>query len=317
MKNKKKYILITGGSGFLAHNLALRFQKKFNVVLFSRNLDNLKKIALQTNSQYFAGDITRIDSLRDVFNSYKFDSVIHTAASKYVDHSEINPNECVDINFLGTQNLVRSCINYKVKKLIAISSDKAASPHNNLYSLSKTFLERYISLNSKISDTKMCCVRFGNIAWSTGSVFPIWKSMTEKNNIIFTTGYNMHRYFFSVAEASDLINYAITNINLLNGKILIQKMKQSKIKDILNLWIEIYKSKWKKVKKRPGDKNHETLIAQNEIDQVTKIIKKNKKTYYVIDLNASNKKLITNKISTENSEKLNTTELSNLIKIEN
>ena len=255
--------------------------------------------------------------MRDVFNYYEFDLVIHTAASKYVDHSEINPNECVDINFLGSQNLVRCCINYKVNKLIAISSDKAASPHNNLYSLSKTFLERYITLSSKISNTKMCCVRFGNIAWSTGSVLPLWKSMTEENNIIFTTGYEMHRYFFSVNEASDLINYAIANINNLNGKILIQKMKQSKIKDLLHAWNKIYNSKWKKAKKRPGDKYHETLIAKNETEQVTKIIKKNKKIYYVIDLNASNKKLITNKISTENSEKLNSTELSNLIKIEN
>ena len=66
MKNKKKNILITGGSGFLAKNLALKFNKKFNVILFSRNLDNLKKIASETNSDYFAGDITRIDSLRDV-----------------------------------------------------------------------------------------------------------------------------------------------------------------------------------------------------------------------------------------------------------
>ena len=294
----------------------MRFNKKFNVILFSRNLDNLKKIASQTNSDYFAGDITRIDSLRDVFSFYNFDSVIHTAASKYVDHSEINPNECVDINFLGSQNLVRSCINYKVNKLIAISSDKAASPHNNLYSLSKTFLERYISLNSKISKTRMCCVRFGNIAWSTGSVFPIWKSMTEHNNTILTTGFDMHRYFFSVDEASDLINYAITDIHNLNGKILIQKMKQSKIKDILTVWSKIYKSKWKKIKQRPGDKQHETLIAHNEVDQVIKIIKKNKKIYYVIDLNASNKNLITKKISTENSEKLNSIEISKLIKLE-
>ena len=113
MKIKNNNILITGGSGFLGKNLSKTLSEKNNVILFSRNIDNLKSSALESNAKYYAGDISKIESIRDVLNLYKVDIIIHAAASKYVDHSEENPNECIDNNFLGLQNIIRVCKDLK------------------------------------------------------------------------------------------------------------------------------------------------------------------------------------------------------------
>ena len=313
MKIRNHNILITGGSGFLGKNLSKTLSENNNVILFSRNIDNLKNSALESNAKYYAGDISKIESIRDVLNLYKVDIIIHAAASKYVDHSEENPNECIDNNFLGLQNIIRVCKEFKIKSLIAISSDKAASPHNNLYSLSKTYLERLVTISSKLSETKMVCVRFGNIAWSTGSVFPIWKRMTVKNNLILTTGPQMKRYIFSIEDAVNNVTLALSRIEKLNGKILIQNMKQAKMIDILKIWCQKNNTKYKIIKKRIGDKDNEKLINSYEINNITNKFTINNKTYYVLDLLSNNNKIIKKEISTENSAKLSKKEIIDLI----
>jgi FlaA1/EpsC-like NDP-sugar epimerase len=110
--------------------------------------------------------------------------------------------ECIDINVIGSQNMARIAMEKGVKKFIAVSTDKAAPPVGNIYGHSKAIMERmYCSLDKK-GDTRFVCTRFGNIAWSTGSVFPIWQRMVKENGIIESTGPEQRRFFFLADEAA-------------------------------------------------------------------------------------------------------------------
>ena len=234
-------ILITGGTGFLGRDLADKLSKKINVILGSRNNYLLQKSFNEIKCEIAPLDVSNIESVRDVVKRYCPDIIIHAAASKYVDLSENNPNECIDVNVLGSQNISRVSIENNIKILVGISTDKSAPPIGNTYGLTKSLMERLFSNLSKFSNTKFVCVRFGNIVWSTGSVFCTWYEMMKKNNLILSTGPDMRRFFFSVNEASNLVIKSIIDIESFNGTVLLKKMKSAKISDILDIWCNIYK----------------------------------------------------------------------------
>ena len=309
-------ILITGGSGYLGRNLAIKLSKNNKVVLGSRN-NALNQIASnETVCESTPLDVTNINSVIDALNKYKPDIVIHAAATKFVDLSEKFPLECTDVNVLGSMNIARACIDSGTQIVVGISTDKTAPPIGNIYGLSKAIMERvFCSLNNE-NQTKFTCVRFGNIAWSTGSVFPIWKNMMETKNLIESTGPNMRRFFFTVDDAVNLVISSIDNIDKINGKILTLKMKSAKISDILNIWCNYYKTKWIEIEKRKGDKIDEFLIGENEIEHTyeTKI---NNKDYYIIDFYNTFKNNLNESISSLNAEKLSNEEIMNLISINN
>src|SRR5688500_1638163 len=149
-------------------------------------------------------DVANIESVRDVFTEVKPDVVIHAAATKFVDLAERQPMECVDVNVVGSQNVARVAVEKAVQKVVGISTDKASPPVRNTYGLSKALMERvFCSMNGK-TDTRFVSVRYGNVAWSTGSVLPIWKKMHETTGVIGTTGPDMRRFFFTVDEAVKL-----------------------------------------------------------------------------------------------------------------
>ena len=193
---------ITGGSGFLGRNLALKLKKiGFEVILASRNNKNnfiAKKI---TSCNVIPCDITNIESLRDLFREIKPNIVIHAAATKFVDLSEKFPMETIDVNVLGSQNVARVSIENEVEIVLGISTDKATPPIRNIYGLTKAIMERNFCLLDGKTKTKFANVRYGNVAWSTGSVLPIWKNMFEETNIIKSTGPEMRRFFFTVDDA--------------------------------------------------------------------------------------------------------------------
>ncbi len=311
-----KTILITGGSGFLGKKLAKKLSSKFNVVLASRN-NNLNRIAnLETSCEVVPLDITSIYSINDIFNYIKPNIVIHAAATKYVDISETNPHETIDVNILGSQNVARVAIQNNIESVIGISTDKTAPPIGNIYGLSKAVMERlFITLNNKYK-TNFSCVRFGNIAWSTGSVFPIWEEMTKKNNIIHSTGPKMRRFFFTCDDASDLVIRCIKKINVTKGKILIQDMKYAQISDILTEWCKIYNIKWKEIDKRLGDKNDEYLIGDLEYKYAKSIIIDNLK-HFLLCFDKQIKSSLNNPVSTLNAKKLNKKEIIRLINSKN
>lgn len=307
-----KTILITGGSGFLGRNLALRLKDKYKVILGARNNGCNNLAQLQTNCTITPLDITNEKSIIDNLNEFHPDIIIHAAATKFVDLSEQYPMECIDVNILGSQNIARIAIDRKIETVIGISTDKAAPPVGNIYGHSKAVMERMFSSLDVKSDTNFLCVRFGNIAWSTGSVFPIWKRMGEVNGQIESTGPHMRRFFFSVENASDLVISALENQDKLHGGVLSLKMKSAQIEDILNIWSETYNIPWKKIQERPGDKIDEVLIGDIELP-FTKEIEVGGRPHYLLRFNQRVDNPLTKEVSSANADRLGAQEIRTLI----
>ena len=307
-----KKILITGGTGYLGRNLANFYKKKYKVFLGARNNKQNFLIKRLTNCEVVPLDVSNIESVNDCLNYTKPDIVIHAAATKFVDLSEKFPFECIDINIVGSTNVVRSCINKKIPTVIGVSTDKASPPIKNIYGLSKSCMERLFSSVKSYSKTKFVCVRYGNVTWSTGSVLPIWKQMFNKDKTILTTGPNMRRFFFSVDEAVNLIDQALKLKDKLNGKILSAEMKSAKMIEILKVWIKKFGGKYKIIQSRKGDRLDEFLIGEDELRYAKDMKIKNKK-YYVIDFNEMSKKPLKKIVSSQNAKRLSQSEIEKII----
>ncbi len=307
-----KTILITGGSGFLGRNLALSLKDRYKVVLGARNNGNNQLAQIKTDCIVTPLDITNPNSIADNINEFKPDIIIHAAATKFVDISEKYPMECIDVNVIGSQLLARVAMEKGVEAVIGISTDKAAPPVGNIYGHSKAIMERMFASLDEKSNTNFVSVRFGNIAWSTGSVFPLWKRMTETNGEIESTGPHMRRFFFSVDTATDLVITALENHELLHGGVLSLKMKSAQIEDILNVWADTHQVKWKKIQERPGDKIDEVLVGDIELP-FTEEITINNKQFYLLKFNHRVSNPISQLVSSENAPRLNTEEIKKLI----
>ena len=309
----KKKILITGGTGFLGINLAKKFSKKYTVILSGRN-NKLNYIAKnKTKCEVIPLDVSNINSIRDAINYAKPDIIIHAAATKFVDLSEKFPFETIDSNVLGSSNIARVSIDKKIKTVIGISTDKASPPVKNIYGLSKSIMERLFLSSSNQSNTQFTCVRYGNVAWSTGSVLPIWKRMFDKNKTLLTTGPYMRRFFFLVSDAVTLVDTALKNIKFLNGKILSREMKSAQMIDIIKSWINIYGGKYSIIGSRSGDRQDEYLIGEEEL-KYTIEKKINKIKHYVIDFSKTDKNSIKQIISSSTAEKLSNLDISKILK---
>lgn len=260
-----KTILITGGSGFLGRNLALNLKNNYNIILGSRNNKQNFTASKITGCRALPLDVSNIESVRDIIKETKPHIIIHAAATKFVDLSEKYPNETIDINVTGSQNVARAAIENGVEFVLGISTDKACPPIRNIYGLSKATMERLFCLLNKKSETQFACVRYGNVAWSTGSVLPIWKKMHEETGILETTGPEMRRFFFSIQDAVDLVINAIDNKDLIQGQVLSRVMKSAQIEDILNVWVKHFGGQWKKIQGRPGERDDEFLVGETEL----------------------------------------------------
>jgi FlaA1/EpsC-like NDP-sugar epimerase len=258
-------LLITGGTGFLGKRLGAALKGSYRVVLAGRN--NKQNMLAQSFSgcEVLPLDVANIESVRDVITEVKPQVVVHAAATKFVDLAERQPMECVDVNVIGSQNVARVAVEKNVKTVIGISTDKASPPIRNTYGLSKALMERiFCSMNGK-TDTRFACVRYGNVAWSTGSVLPIWKRMHEETGVIGTTGPEMRRFFFTVDEAVKLVLTAMDHMDEINGTVLSRCMKAAQIQDVLDLWVEHKGGTWQRIEGRPGDRTDEFLIGELEL----------------------------------------------------
>ena len=306
--NEFKKILITGGTGFLGKQLALALKEKADVVLTARNNKQNFKAKSVTGCEIMPVDVSSIESVRDCVAEVNPDLIIHAAATKFVDLSEIMPMECIDVNILGSQNVARVAIDKGVKAVIGISTDKAAPPIRNIYGMSKAMMERiFCSLDTK-TDTKFACVRYGNVAWSTGSVLPIWKKMYEDTNMLQSTGPEMTRFFFTVDEAVQLILTAMENFKDIHGKVLSRRMKSSLIRNILEVWVKEIGGKWKTMEGRPGDRLYECLIGELELEYTREIIY-NDIIHYLISFNNKVDHPLEAIISSDNAERLTDDEI--------
>lgn len=307
-----KTILITGGTGFLGRNLALKLKNEYRIILTGRNNKQNIFAAKYTGCQVAPLDITSIESVRDAFVEFKPDIVIHAAATKFVDLAEKHPMECVDVNVLGSQNVARVAVEREIPVVIGISTDKAAPPVRNIYGMSKSIMERIFCAMDGKTKTKFTSVRYGNVAWSTGSVLPIWKKMHEETGVIGTTGPEMRRFFFSVDEAVQLVITAMNNIDLVKGKVLSRYMKAAQIEDILQAWIEEKGGRWEKIEGRPGERDDEFLIGDLELPYTEELMMGGIK-HYVISFNDKVANPISFGLSSANTDRLSREEILSII----
>lgn len=307
-----KTILITGGTGFLGRRLGLALKNEYRVVLTGRN--NKQNFMAQkfTGCEVLPLDITNIEAVRDIVNEIQPDIIIHAAATKFVDLAEKQPMECVDVNVLGSQNIARVAVDKDVEIVIGVSTDKASPPVRNTYGLSKALMERvFCSMNRK-KKTRFTCVRYGNVAWSTGSVLTIWNKMIKETGLIGTTGPEMRRFFFTVDEAVRLVLAALYNMDVVEGKVLSMKMKAAQISDILRVWTENKGGKWEQIEGRPGERLDEYLIGDAELP-FTKELILDGITHYLISFNEKVDKPVEFGLSSANTDKLSDEEILALI----
>jgi len=262
---KKKNILITGGTGSFGKNFVNFLLKKnlFNkIVIFSR--DELKQYEMKNyfknnpRLRFFIGDVRDIERLKMALD--KIDYVVHAAALKQVDTGEYNPFEFIKTNIMGAQNIIEASFYSKVKKIIALSTDKASSPVN-LYGATKLCSDKlFCSANTMFGSkqTIFSVIRYGNVMLSRGSVIPLFKDI--KNNEYQITDTKMTRFTISMNEAIDLVMWAI--VNSLGGEIIIPKIPSYKILDLVKVFSK--KPKIKIIGIRKGEKIHEEMISIEE-----------------------------------------------------
>ena len=220
-----KNLLITGGTGSLGKALISYILKKKiklkRLIIFSR--DEFKQSELQKRFseerfeflRYFLGDVRDIDRLNLAFRSV--DYVIHAAALKQVPFAEYNPLEFVNTNILGSNNVISACINNNVKKIVALSTDKASSPIN-LYGATKLCSDKLFLAANNISTnkgTKFSVVRYGNVSGSRGSVIPIFLELDKKNKNFKVTDPEMTRFSISVQESVETVFWSLQNSDVI------------------------------------------------------------------------------------------------------
>lgn len=278
-----KTVLITGGTGSLGKALTKRILSKFKkikkLIIFSRdefkqfNMENLFPEKKYNCIRYFLGDVRDLGRLNQALKDV--DYVIHAAALKQVPAAEYNPFEFINTNVIGAQNLITACINQKVKKVIALSTDKACSPIN-LYGATKLCSDKlFISSNnlSGKNGTIFSVVRYGNVFASRGSVIPYFIELNKKKLPITITDKNMTRFNIALEEGVDSVMWSLSNLK--GQEILVPKLKSFKVLDLAKAINPSAKLKFIGI--RPGEKIHEELISRSD-SQLTIDIGK----YYLI-----------------------------------
>ena len=256
-------ILITGGTGSFGHAFVPMVLEKYNprrLVIFSR--DEMKQWEMaklfenDSRVRFFIGDVRDKDRLVRALNG--IDYVVHAAATKIVPTAEYNPFECVKTNVLGAMNLIDACIDQGVKRVVALSTDKASSP-SNLYGATKLTSDKlFIAGNSYSgdSDTRFAVVRYGNVMGSRGSVIPFFMSITDKGALPITDN-QMTRFMITLEQGVDLVWHAFED--MIGGEIYVKKIPSMEIIDIARAIAP--DAEHEIVGVRPGEKIHEQMIG--------------------------------------------------------
>jgi len=267
---ENKTILITGGTGSFGTAVLNHFLKsnEFKELrIFSRDekkQDDLRQKINNLKVKFFIGDVR--DRISIDSSMYGVDYVFHAAALKQVPTCEFFPWEAVKTNIIGSQNVIDSAIYHKVKKLIALSTDKAVYPINAM-GMTKALMEKVVIAKSReISHSLiLCCTRYGNVMGSRGSVIPLFVEQIKKKKPLTITDPNMTRFMMTLEESVELVLYAFEHG--LPGDIFVQKSPAATIHDIATALLELYgaKNEIKIIGTRHGEKLFETLVSREEM----------------------------------------------------
>lgn len=270
-----KTLLITGGTGSFGNAVLNKFLKSEikEIRIFSRDelkQDDMRHFYQREYPEYcgklkfYIGDVRDPQSI--VKAMYGVDYVFHAAALKQVPSCEFFPIEAVKTNVLGTDNVIRAAIDAGVKKVICLSTDKAAYPVNAM-GTSKAMMEKVVVANARSvnpEETSICCTRYGNVLCSRGSVVPLFISQIKEGKPITVTEPSMTRFVMSLEEAVELVEYAFLNAE--SGDIMVQKAPACTIHDLAQAVKELFHAdnEIKVIGIRHGEKMYETLLTNEE-----------------------------------------------------
>ncbi|TVO60257.1 UDP-N-acetylglucosamine 4,6-dehydratase (inverting) [Denitromonas ohlonensis] len=259
-------ILVTGGTGSFAHTFVPMTLQRYNprrLVIFSR--DEMKQWEMakiygdDPRVRFFIGDVRDKDRLARALHGV--DYVVHAAATKIVPTAEYNPFECVKTNINGAMNLIDACIDQGVKRVVALSTDKASSPAN-LYGATKLASDKlFVAGNSYTgsNDTRFAVVRYGNVMGSRGSVIPYFLSIAKSGELPITDT-RMTRFMITLEQGVELVWHAFDD--MVGGEIYVKKIPSMGITDIAHAVAP--EARHKIVGIRPGEKLHEQMIGPED-----------------------------------------------------
>lgn len=260
-------VLITGGAGFLGRAIMRRAQREgwpTEFVVYSRDEQKHEAIRSKYPATYVIGDVT--DSSRLLRYMEGCETVIHTAALKYIPEAEKNPWECVRVNVDGSRTVIMAAIAAEVPTTIMISTDKAAHPVNT-YGMTKALMERMVHETGTWQGAKIVACRYGNVIGSTGSIWPVMKAQYKQLGYLQITDPEMTRFFMSVDDAIDLI---LASLEAPHGSVMIPRPKAAKLVDIVRgiaLQLGLKTSSINTVGRRLGEKLHEDMLGPNEVER--------------------------------------------------
>lgn len=264
---KNSTILITGGTGSFGHAFVPMTLKKYNpkrLVILSRDEIKQWEMAKLFNNdprvRFFIGDVRDKERLHRALDG--IDYVVHAAATKIVPIAEYNPFECIKTNINGAMNLIDACIDQNVKRVVALSTDKASSPAN-LYGATKLASDKlFVASNSSYAsghNTRFAVVRYGNVMGSRGSVIPYFMSIKE-TGVLPITDMRMTRFMLSVEEGVELVWNVFDD--MVGGEIYVKKIPSMKITNVARVIAP--DARQEIVGIRPGEKLHEQMIGAED-----------------------------------------------------
>jgi UDP-N-acetylglucosamine 4,6-dehydratase/5-epimerase len=265
----KKTLLITGGTGSFGNAILRRFLTTdiAEIRIFSRDelkQDDMRKFYNNNKLKFYIGDVRDTNSINDAMNGVDF--VFHAAALKQVPSCEFYPMQAVKTNVVGTENVLNSAISAGVKKVIALSTDKAVYPINAM-GVSKAMMERVVVAKSRSeTGTMIACTRYGNVMASRGSVIPLFIKQIKNRNPITITDPQMTRFMMSLDQAVDLVLFAFEHGE--SGDIFVQKAPAATIQMLAKSITKILgkpNHEIKTIGTRHGEKLYETLLTKEEM----------------------------------------------------
>ena len=264
---KNASILLTGGTGSFGSHFVPMTLEKYNpsrLIIYSRDemkqWEMAKKYGSDPRVRFFIGDVRDRERLYRALDGV--DYVVHAAATKIVPTAEYNPFECVKTNINGAMNLIDACIDKKVKKCVALSTDKASSPVN-LYGATKLASDKlFVSGNSYAGSggCRFAVVRYGNVMGSRGSIVPIWKKMHAEGKSLPVTDDRMTRFWITLEQA---VKFVLDSFEIMQGgELYVPKIPSVRIVDLATAMAAYLPHKLVGI--RPGEKLHELMVPQDD-----------------------------------------------------
>jgi UDP-N-acetylglucosamine 4,6-dehydratase len=268
---KDKILLITGGTGSFGSAVLNRFISTHHyseIRILSRDEKKQDDMRTRLNNpkvKFYIGDVRDYSSVEPAVKGV--DYIFHAAALKQVPSCEFFPMEAVKTNIIGTDNVLTAAEKYEVKKVVVLSTDKAAYPINAM-GMSKALMEKVMVAKSRnLDDTKtiLCATRYGNVMASRGSVIPLFVEQMNAGKPLSITDPNMTRFMMTLEDAVDLVLFAFENAK--QGDLFVQKAPAATVETLAKALIELYKSdsKINIIGVRHGEKLYETLVNREDM----------------------------------------------------